>query len=180
MPVFGKFQFYYYIFAVYEPALCILGFFGTLADPKATHDGQAPWPTGKPPTGPLSTATLVTLIQLAHVCALLGVVNAFVLNAVRRHLKTQPAVQEKIVSALLTPLLFGDIFHLFVTVWALGDQRWDIASYSPMLWTTIGLGLTLMVPRICWHLGIGRYVDSRDAQYIRTFTRKSGLVSSRF
>lgn len=72
MPAFGRYQFYYYIFAIYEPALCCVGFLGALAyvfaldllfqipilhsDPKGTHDGQAP----DPPTDvPLPTATLV-------------------------------------------------------------------------------------------------------------------------
>jgi len=161
-------DYYYFLFAVYEPFLCLTGFLGALADPKSTHDGQAPWPRGSPPLDELPKATLVTLFQLAHVCALVGVLNFFILTAVRRHIKNQPALQESIVSALLTPLLFGDFFHLFVTLWALGDQRWDIANWSPMLWTTVGTGLTLLIPRIFWHLGVGRYVDSRDGHYLKT------------
>jgi hypothetical protein len=105
------------------------------------------------------------MIQLAHVCALLGLVNLFVLSAVRTHLKDSPALQEKIVRSLFTPLLLGDIFHLSLTIWALGDQKWNIYSWSPMLWTTFILGFSLMIPRICWHLGLGRYVDSRDATF---------------
>ncbi|KAJ7591038.1 hypothetical protein C8J56DRAFT_550893 [Mycena floridula] len=136
---------YYVVFGIVEPLLCILGFFGALADPKATHDGQAPWPSDRPPADQLPRATLVTLIQLAHVCALMGLVNYFVLSAARR-IKNQPALQESIVYALLTPLLFGDFFHLFVTLWALGDKRWDLADWSPTLWTTMGAGLTLLVP----------------------------------
>lgn len=104
----------------------------------------------------------MTVIQLAHVCALIGVVNLFVLTAARRHLQSQPALQEKIVFSLLAPLLVGDFLHLYVTLWALGEQKWDVWSWSPMLWTTIVLGSTLMIPRIAWHLGVGRYVDSRD------------------
>jgi hypothetical protein len=94
----------------------------------------------------------------------MGVVNFFVLTAIRKHLSTQPAIQEKIVFALMTPLLMGDSMHLFVTLWALGDERWDISQWSPMLWTTIVLGFSLMIPRIMWHLGIWRYVDTRDRQ----------------
>lgn len=110
----------------------------------------------------LPPATVVTTIQLAHVCALVGLMNCFVLTAVRKHLHTNLALQEKIVRALFTPLVVGDVLHLTVTFWALGDQKFDFASWSPMLWTTNLLGLTLMLPRIAWHLGVGRYVDSRD------------------
>lgn len=87
------------------------------------------------------------------------------LTAARRHLSAYPALQEKIVLSLLTPLLLGDVLHLYVTLWALGDEKWDVYNWSFMLWTTVILGLTLMIPRIAWHLGIGRYVDKRDGNY---------------
>lgn len=91
------------------------------------------------------------------------------LGAARRHLHSQPALQEKIVCSLLTPLMIGDVAHLYVTLWALGDHKWEVWRYSPMLWTTLGLGLSLMVPRLTWHLGIGRYVDARDARVEKKF-----------
>ncbi|KAL4076046.1 hypothetical protein J3A83DRAFT_4357170 [Scleroderma citrinum] len=165
-------DFYYALFAFYEPALTILGFIGALSDPEATHNTQAPWPVDSPPPAVLPKASIVTVIQLAHVCALMGVVNFFVLTAIRRHLASQLVIQEKIVRALMIPLLIGDVMHLYVTLWALGDERWDIARWSPMLWTTILLGLTLMIPRIMWHLGIWRYMDSRDN--VRVQERKQG------
>lgn len=128
-----------------------------------THDGQAPWPDA-PPSGPLPLASLVTVIQLAHVCALIGVVNGFVLTAARQHLAHIPATQEKIVGALLTPLAVGDVIHIGVTIWALGDARWDVSKWSPLLWTTLVLGVSLLVPRLMWHAGIWRYTAARDGQ----------------
>ncbi|KAL0576909.1 hypothetical protein V5O48_005055 [Marasmius crinis-equi] len=157
---------YYAIFAFYEPFLCTVGFLGAWADPKTTHDSQAPWPADSPPPVSidiLPRASLVTVLQLAHVCFLVGVINFFILSATRRHLHAHPALQEKIVSSLLVPLLIGDVLHLYVTIWALGDEKWNFATWSPMLWTTVGLGLTLLIPRVLWHLGVARYVDSRDA-----------------
>ncbi|KAK0453760.1 hypothetical protein EV421DRAFT_707553 [Armillaria borealis] len=164
-------DFYYFIFAAYEPTLCILGFFGALADPKSTHDGQAAWPSDSPPPDVLPRASLVTVIQLAHVCALVGVINFFLLSAVRKHLHALPALQEKFTFALLCPLLIGDLMHLYLTLWSLGDQKWDVRNWSPMLWATIGLGMTLLIPRICWHLGIGRYVDARDGNFPKIFQK---------
>lgn len=156
--------FYYVVFAFYEPALCLTGSLGAFLDPKRTHDGQAPWPFDIPPDGPLPRASLVTLLQLAHVCGLISVLNFFILGAARKHLHLYPALQEKIVSALLTPLMFGDVIHLYVTVWALGEERWELRRYTPMLWTTLILGLSLLVPRVAWRLGIGRYVHKRDGK----------------
>ncbi len=104
----------------------------------------------------------MTVVQLAHVCGLVGIINVFVLTAARKHLAAQPAIQEKVVGALLIPLMVGDILHLVVTIWALGDSKWDISSWTPLLWTTLVIGLALAVPRIAWHLGVGRYVHSRD------------------
>ncbi|KAF8914694.1 hypothetical protein CPB85DRAFT_1297880 [Mucidula mucida] len=160
-------DFYYFVFAAYEPLLCIIGFLGTLADPKSTHDGQAPWTLDVHPPDTLPRASLVTIIQLAHVCALMGVVNFFVLTAVRRHLSANPALQEKLVFSLLCPLLMGDIMHLYLTLWSQGDHKWDVFNWSPMLWATVGIGFTLIVPRVFWHLGIGRYMDSRDSYLLK-------------
>ncbi|KAF9453088.1 hypothetical protein P691DRAFT_802468 [Macrolepiota fuliginosa MF-IS2] len=155
-------DFYYFWFAAYEPFLTITGFLGTCVDPVTTHNTQAPWPIGTTAPSDLPPATIVTTIQLAHVCGLVGLMNCFVLTAVRKHLHTNLALQEKIVRALFTPLVVGDVLHLALTFWALGDQKFDFANWSPMLWTTHLLGLTLMLPRIAWHLGVGRYVDARD------------------
>jgi hypothetical protein len=168
---------YYAIFACYEPLLCLLGFIGACSDPKTTFEGQAPWPADSPPPPELSRAALVTVIQLAHVCFLIGVINVFVLSAIRKHLDSYPALQEKIIQSLLTPLLIGDVLHLYVTIWSLGDDKWNLRTWSPMLWTTIGLGFTLMVPRICWHLGIGRYVHSRDGHRRDSSPAGVGLVT---
>ncbi|KAH7920170.1 hypothetical protein BV22DRAFT_1040154 [Leucogyrophana mollusca] len=161
-------DFYYALFAFYEPALTLLGFIGAMYDPVATHNTQAPWPVESGPPDILPKASIVTVIQLAHVCALMGVVNFFVLTAIRKHLVTQPALQEKITRSLMFPLLAGDVLHLYVTLWALGDERWDVANWSPMLWTTVILGFSLMIPRIMWHLGIWRYVDGRDGRDVKS------------
>lgn len=80
-------------------------------------------------------------------------------------MKGMPVLQEKILFSLFTPLLLGDIFHIGLTFWALGDQKLNVSSWSPMLWTTFILGFSLMIPRVCWHLGIGRYVDVRDGPF---------------
>ncbi|KIK06647.1 hypothetical protein K443DRAFT_673931 [Laccaria amethystina LaAM-08-1] len=165
-------DFYYFCFAAYEPFLTTIGFLGACADPTSAHNSQASWPTGALPFDVLPRATLVTTLQLAHVCALIGVINCFVLTAARKHLQDNPALQEKIVFSLLTPLLIGDLFHLVVTLWALGDQKWDFGNWSPMLWTTILLGLSLMIPRIAWHLGIARYVDKRDGLSHKAATKE--------
>lgn len=117
-----------------------------------------------PPDGPLPKATMVTMYQLAHTVGLLGLLNFFILWAVRKHMWSQPALQEKVVGALLLPLLFGDFIHIALTVWALGEDRWDVSKWDGLLWITIVSGLTLMIPRITWHMGIGRYVDSRDGR----------------
>lgn len=128
---------------------------------------QAPWPEGILPEDPLPKATLVTMLQLAHIVGLLGTINVFVLWTARKHLWSQPAIQEKVVSALLTPLLFGDFLHIGLTLWALGEERWNVGQWDGILWVTIVTGLTLLVPRIAWHLGMGRYMEARDGQIER-------------
>lgn len=129
-----------------------------------THNLQAPWPPNSPPPKRLPLATTVTVVQLAHVCGLLGLINVFVLRAARRYLPTQLALQEKIVGALLTPLLIADVLHIVLTLWALGDVRWKYSEWTGMLWMTFILGVSLLIPRVAWHLGIGRYVEARDGE----------------
>lgn len=107
--------------------------------------------------------------------------NCFVLTAARKHLNTNLALQEKIVRALLIPLLIGDVMHLSVTFWALGDHKYDFANWSPMLWTTNIVGFSLLLPRMAWHLGIGRYVDTRDGpsgRFPPTSTRPEQPIKS--
>ncbi|KIY49271.1 hypothetical protein FISHEDRAFT_41161 [Fistulina hepatica ATCC 64428] len=154
---------YYFIFGVYEPFLTIAGFLGTWANPKAAHDSQAPWPGGEPPDE-LPRACFVSIIQLAHVCALMGLLNVSLLSACRS-LDRYPALQEKIVFALLFPLLLGDVVHMYVTLWALGEKRWVFSGWPPVLWATILTGLSLLIPRLAWHMGICRYVDKRDREF---------------
>lgn len=154
--------FYWLVFGWYEPMLTLGGCVGAMLYPKETYEQQAPWPQGSPPDAPLAKATIVTLYQLAHTIGLLGLINFFVLRAARQHLWFQPAIQEKMVRALLIPLLLGDFLHISLTLWALGEERWDVSKWDGLLWLTIISGLTLMIPRITWHLGIGRYVEQRD------------------
>lgn len=125
---------------------------------------QAPWPHDMLPPQRLPLATMVTVVQLAHVCGLLGLVNFFLLRTAHRYLSAYPALQEKVVKALLTPLLVGDVLHLVLTFWALGDMRWNLSEWSFMLWLTFILGLSLLIPRVAWHLGIGRYTEYRDGK----------------
>ncbi|OCH92941.1 hypothetical protein OBBRIDRAFT_790800 [Obba rivulosa] len=158
--------FYWLVFGVYEPFLTLCGFLGALADPKKAFEQQAPWPSGGPPEA-VPLAALVSILQLANVGALCGLVNLFVLSACRKYLLSQPALQEKIVGALLGTLLIGDVMHLSITFWALGESRWDISKWGGVLWVTVVSGLSLMIPRIAWNLGIGRYVDRRDGQQVR-------------
>jgi hypothetical protein len=107
---------------------------------------------------------MVTVVQLAHVCGLLGLINFFLLRAAHRYLSGHPALQEKLVAGLLTPLLIGDVLHLALTLWALGDMRWNLSEWTVMIWLTVLIGLSLLIPRIAWHLGIGRYTESRDGK----------------
>jgi len=160
---------YWLIFGWFEPLLTIGGCVGAFLQPKEVHDQQAPWPNGNPPQTPLPLATLVTLLQLSHTVALLGLINFFVLWTARRYLSNQPALQEKVVWALLTPLVFGDVFHIAITLWALGEDRWKTEQWAGTLWATVVLGVALLVPRVMWHLGIGRYVHIRDGRNLGKF-----------
>lgn len=162
---------YYAIFAIYEPFLCVLGMIGAFTDPvkvcipqcalssstadlvlkltspilSQTHNMNGPWPVGAVLPELLPAATTVTVLQLAHTCALLGIINFFVLTAVRN--LRSPALQEKMATSLFTPLLVADISHILVTLYGIGDTKWNLDEWPSIVWITIITGLTLLIPR---------------------------------
>jgi hypothetical protein len=93
----------------------------------------------------LPAATTVAVLQLAHTCALLGIINFFVLTAVRG--LRSPALQEKIATSLLAPLLVSDVTHLLVTLYGIGDTRWSVDEWPSIVWITLITGLTILIPR---------------------------------
>lgn len=106
---------------------------------------NGPWPVGATLPETLPAATIVTLLQLAHTCALLGIVNCFILTAIRG--LRSPALQEKMATSLLTPLLVSDVSHILVTLYGIGDARWKVDEWSSIVWITIITGITLLIPR---------------------------------
>lgn len=85
------------------------------------------------------------MLQLAHTCGLLGVINIFVLTAIRD--LRSPALQEKMATSLFTPLLVADVSHILVTFYGMGDMRWRVGEWPFIVWITIITGLTLLIPR---------------------------------
>jgi len=106
---------------------------------------NGPWPVGVTLPQTLPTATTITMLQLAHTCGLLGVINIFVLTAIRG--LRSPALQEKMATSLFTPLLVTDVSHILVTFYGMGDTRWRVDEWSSIVWITIITGLTLLIPR---------------------------------
>lgn len=106
---------------------------------------NGPWPVGAALPETLPTATTISMLQLGHMSALLGIINFFVLTAARE--VRSPALQEKIASSLLSTLLVSDVTHILVTLYGLGDTRWDIDEWPSIIWITIVTGLTLLIPR---------------------------------
>lgn len=106
---------------------------------------NGPWPVGVAQPETLPPATIATVLQLAHTCALLGIVNFFVLTSIRE--LRSPALQEKIATSLFIPLLVSDVTHILVTLYGIGDTRWHVYEWPSIIWITIITGLTLLIPR---------------------------------
>lgn len=116
---------------------------------------------------------------VAH--AVIGCISFSVLRAVRK--LPSPALQEDIARSLLIPLAIGDILHLFGTFYGIGEVRWRTKDWPQVLWLSIFVGIALFVPRyvrttpcwrscgsnkfhyrVCWLIGVGRYVATRDTR----------------
>jgi hypothetical protein len=50
-------------------------------------------------------------------------------------------------TSLLAPLLVTDFSHILVTLYGIGDTRWNIDEWPSIVWITIITGLTLLIPR---------------------------------
>lgn len=144
-------------------------------------DRHGSWPSSATKAAraiPPSVHAIICQTVVAH--AIIGFLNASVLRAIRK--LPSPALQEKIAKSLMISLAIGDVLHLFGMFYGIGDVRWKTKEWPQVLWLSLGIGITLFIPRcvgvattpspregnrsyyrICWLLGIGRYVAARDS-----------------
>ena len=105
----------------------------------------------------------VTLLQLISVLLTMALLNISVIHTTRRYLAHDPAAQEIAYRSLLSVLMFSDFAHTFVTLYGMGpEMRWAFGRWSGLTWLTVGVNITLLVPRALWHLGVGRDVGTRS------------------
>lgn len=91
----------------------------------------------------------------------MALINLSVINAARRHFTQDPRAQEVVYKALFRVLMFGDFAHIGFTIYAMGpDMRWEFGRWSTLTWVTIVAGVSLLVPRALWLLGVGRDVPT--------------------
>jgi hypothetical protein len=128
------------------------------------------------PLAPLPTATYVTVVQYGHFRFLFGMSNAIYIPLVLKHLAGNLALQETFLTAFLGPLLIGDLMGIIFALWGhgrlnLGEIGMDgqsefvkaVSSESDWsLWVLLVLEMSVLIPRLMWVLGIGRYLHRRD------------------
>ena len=99
----------------------------------------------------------VTLPQLIVVLLAMALMSVSVIHTTRRYFAHLPAIQEVIYRSLFGVLMLSDVAHTFVTLYGMGpEMRWAFERWSALTWVTVGVNITLLVPRALWHLGIGR------------------------
>ncbi|KAF9780145.1 hypothetical protein BJ322DRAFT_1221113 [Thelephora terrestris] len=155
--------FYYVVFGVIEPLLTLASLLEAVLDPEKLINRHGPWKSdfkGAPGVPPVTAREIACQIALAH--AVIGLINASVLRAIRR-LPSQ-ASQEKIAKSLFLPLAIGDVSYLFEVLYGTGNVRWKFGDW-PRINVIVGIGF--FIPRVCWLLGIGRYVETRDSRLDR-------------
>jgi hypothetical protein len=107
------------------------------------------------------------MLQLVNVFFLMALINLSIINATRRYFAQDPKAQEVVYKALFTVLMFGDFAHIAVTLYAMGSMKWEFGSWSALTWATIIIGVSLLVPRALWHLGVGRDVPTRTESKVK-------------
>jgi hypothetical protein len=127
-------------------------------DPFQVHDQKTPWPEEKP----LPLATRVVMIQYAHFDFLFALCNLIFLPLLKSYLAGQLELQEKFLMPYFRLLLLGDLAHVGFAVWGwwdVGFWGWSVEKMGRMFLT-----LTVLLPRLAWVLGFGRYVHERDRE----------------
>jgi hypothetical protein len=94
---------------------------------------------------PLPRPVLQVVLQLANCYLLVGLMSAVVMRT---------TVESRVISALIAALLIGDIGHVGVSVYALGNDFW-----SPLKWSSVDLGnipftTFLAVNRVAYFISI--------------------------
>ena len=130
----------------------------------------------------LTPAVHALICQMGVAHGIIGFLSASVLRAARK--LPSPTSQERIARALVISLTTGDVLHLFGTFYGIGDVRWRMGDWPQALWLTVAIETALFIPRyvrktpnlrngcqsrhrICWLLGIGRFVAARDSRLDR-------------
>ncbi|KAF9652199.1 hypothetical protein BDM02DRAFT_3183918 [Thelephora ganbajun] len=155
--------FYYIVFGIIEPLITFASLLEGIFDPRKVIVRHGRWSSGfAEAPGALPPTVRAVIYQMVVAHAIIGLVNASVLRAIR----TLPssALQEKIARSLVISLSIGDVLHLFGTFYGIGDVRWKAKDWPQALWLSVAVGIGLFIPRVCWLLGIGRYVATRDSR----------------
>jgi hypothetical protein len=109
----------------------------------------------------------VTLLQLIVVLLAAALTSVSFIHTTRRYFAHDPAAQEIIYRSLFGVLLLSDVAHMYVTLYGMGpEMRWAFGKWTGLIWVTIGVTITLLIPRVLWHLGVGRdvVIESRNAR----------------
>lgn len=85
-----------------------------------------------------------------------------IIHCAKSHFAHDPAAQQLIYQSLLRVLVLGDAAHLAASFYAMEPaMRWQLESWSPLMWVTVGAGVSLHVARVLWLCGVGRDVITR-------------------
>ncbi|ODN75846.1 hypothetical protein L202_05839 [Cryptococcus amylolentus CBS 6039] len=149
---------YYYFFWLIEPLLTVAGGVSAIYDPVAFAKDSLPLNierasalVGKSVRGQLVTT------QLGSCFLLLAMISFSLFWVIKKNFKDQPAVQEKLVKALLIPLSIADLVHIGITLLALPvSHLQDPSAWTYVLKGNVWITSVLFLVRSAWLLGIAR------------------------
>jgi hypothetical protein len=105
------------------------------------------------------------MIQYAHFDFLFALCNLIFLPLLTSYLVGQLELQEKFLTPYLRLLLLGDLAHVGFAAWGwwgAGLWGWNLER-----WGRTVLMMTVLLPRLAWVFGLGRYVHKRDQTKVK-------------
>ncbi|WVQ76441.1 hypothetical protein IAR50_006108 [Cryptococcus sp. DSM 104548] len=149
---------YYYFFWLVEPLLTVAGGVSAIYDPVKFAKDSLPLTIEKASAlvGKSVRGQLVTT-QLGSCFLLLAMISFSLFWVIKKHFNENPAVQQKLVKALLIPLAIADLIHIGLTLLALPvSHLQDPSAWTYVLKGNVWITSVLFLVRSSWLLGIAR------------------------
>ena len=137
------------------PSNRLAGLLAFITDPQSSVNDQIPHVAPHA----VQQNEMLVLMQFNWILFLLSIIGVNILTSTK---------EPRVVRAYIRSLCFGDMGHIGVTMYMLGESRFDYASWTPLVWGNVAFTSFLLVFRCLYLLGFlgeGGHLASRERKH---------------